>query len=36
VIASARSAADPRTVVQKMQEALAAFEKRREKYLLYR
>jgi uncharacterized protein YbbC (DUF1343 family) len=36
VIASAKSAADPRTVVQKMQEALAAFEKRREKYLLYR
>ena len=36
VIASGKSATDPRTTVQKMQDALAAFVKRREKFLLYR
>jgi uncharacterized protein YbbC (DUF1343 family) len=36
VIAAAKNAADPRIAVQKMQESLAAFEKRREQYLLYK
>jgi len=36
VIAAGKSATDPRTTVQKMQDALAAFVKRREKFLLYR
>jgi uncharacterized protein YbbC (DUF1343 family)/CubicO group peptidase (beta-lactamase class C family) len=36
VIAAAKNAADPRVTVQKMQDALAAFIQRREKYLLYR
>jgi uncharacterized protein YbbC (DUF1343 family)/CubicO group peptidase (beta-lactamase class C family) len=36
VIAAAKNATDPRTTVQKMQDALAAFVKRREKFLLYR
>lgn len=31
-----KSAVDPRTIVQKMQDSLAAFQKRREKYLLYK
>ena len=36
VIEAGRNAVDPRITVQKMQDALATFEKRREKYLLYR
>ena len=36
VIAAGKNANDPRTTVQKMQDALAAFVKRREKYLLYK
>jgi hypothetical protein len=36
VIAAGKSATDPRTTVQKMQDALAGFAKRREKFLLYR
>jgi uncharacterized protein YbbC (DUF1343 family)/CubicO group peptidase (beta-lactamase class C family) len=36
VIAAGKSATDPRTTVQKMQDALTAFAKRREKFLLYR
>jgi uncharacterized protein YbbC (DUF1343 family) len=36
VIAAGKSAVDPRTTVQKMQDALAAFVKLREKYLLYK
>ena len=37
VIAAGKSATDPRTTVQKMQDdALASFVKRREKFLLYR
>ena len=36
VVAAGKSAIDPRTTVQKMQDALAAFQKRREPYLLYR
>ena len=36
VIAAGKSAVDPRTTVQKMEDSLAAFVKRREKYLLYR
>jgi uncharacterized protein YbbC (DUF1343 family)/CubicO group peptidase (beta-lactamase class C family) len=36
VIAAGKSATDPRTTVQKMQDALAGFTKRREKFLLYR
>ena len=35
VIAAGKNATDPRTTVQKMQDSLAAFAKRREKYLLY-
>jgi len=36
VIAAGKSAVDPRTTVQKMQDSLAAFMKLREKYLLYK
>lgn len=36
VIAAGKGAIDPRTTVQKMQDALAAFVKLREKYLLYK
>jgi uncharacterized protein YbbC (DUF1343 family) len=36
VIAAGKSAVDPRTTVQKMQDALATFMKLREKYLLYK
>jgi uncharacterized protein YbbC (DUF1343 family)/CubicO group peptidase (beta-lactamase class C family) len=36
VIAAGKNSTDPRTTVQKMQEPLAAFVKRREKYLLYK
>jgi uncharacterized protein YbbC (DUF1343 family)/CubicO group peptidase (beta-lactamase class C family) len=36
VIEAGRNAVDPRITVQKMQDALATFERRREKYLLYR
>jgi uncharacterized protein YbbC (DUF1343 family) len=36
VIAAGKTAADPRSVVQKIQEPLADFERKREKYLLYR
>jgi uncharacterized protein YbbC (DUF1343 family)/CubicO group peptidase (beta-lactamase class C family) len=36
VIAACKSAVDPRTTVQKMEDTLAAFMKRREKYLLYK
>ncbi|MBZ5609600.1 MAG: DUF1343 domain-containing protein [Acidobacteriia bacterium] len=36
VIAAAKSGADPRTTVQKMEESLAVFVQRREKYLIYR
>jgi uncharacterized protein YbbC (DUF1343 family) len=36
VIAAGKSATDPRTTVQKMQDSLAGFAKRREKFLVYR
>jgi uncharacterized protein YbbC (DUF1343 family) len=36
VIAAEKSGVDPRTTIQKMEDSLAAFVKRREKYLLYR
>ena len=36
VIEAGKNGVDPRTTVQKMQDSLAVFEKRREKYLLYR
>jgi uncharacterized protein YbbC (DUF1343 family)/CubicO group peptidase (beta-lactamase class C family) len=36
IVASGKNAADPRKTVQEMQDALAAFVKRREKFLLYR
>jgi uncharacterized protein YbbC (DUF1343 family)/CubicO group peptidase (beta-lactamase class C family) len=36
VVAAGKTGADPRTTVQKMQDALAAFVKRREKFLLYK
>ena len=35
VIAAGKAAADPRTTVQKMEDSVAAFVKRRAKYLLY-
>jgi uncharacterized protein YbbC (DUF1343 family) len=35
VIAAGKAVADPRITVQKMQDALAAFIERRERYLLY-
>jgi uncharacterized protein YbbC (DUF1343 family) len=36
IVASGKNAVDPRKTLQQMQDALAAFVKRREKYLLYR
>lgn len=36
VIAAGQAAVDPRTTVQKMEDALAAFRKLREQYLLYK
>jgi uncharacterized protein YbbC (DUF1343 family) len=36
VIEAGKNAVDPRTTVQKMEESLAGFLRRREKYLLYR
>jgi uncharacterized protein YbbC (DUF1343 family) len=35
-VADLKSGTDPRTIIQNMQDSLAAFVKRREKYLLYR
>lgn len=36
VLAACQAASDPRTIVQNMEDSLAAFLKRREKYLLYK
>ncbi len=36
IVASGKNAADPRKTVEEIEDALAAFVKRREKYLLYR
>ena len=36
VIAAGKAAVDPRTTVEKMEDSIAAFVKRREKYLLYK
>jgi uncharacterized protein YbbC (DUF1343 family) len=36
IIAAGKRADDPRTITQQLEESLAAFVKRREKYLLYR
>ena len=36
VIDAEKAGVDPRTTVQKMEESLAAFAARREKYLLYK
>ncbi|MBI3720908.1 MAG: hypothetical protein HY248_00015, partial [Fimbriimonas ginsengisoli] len=35
-VQAGKDAVDPRTQIQSMEEALAAFEKRREKYLIYK
>jgi hypothetical protein len=36
VIAAGKTSTDPRSTVQKMQDALAVFVNRREKFLLYK
>jgi len=36
VIAAAKSGLDPRTIVERMEDSLAAFDRRREKYLIYK